>query len=765
MAKNLVIVESPTKAKTIKKYLGTGFDVMASSGHIMDLPKNKLGVDVENDFEPAYVQIRGKAKIVKELKAEAKKASNIFLAPDPDREGEAIAAHLRDLLGGGKAHVQRLDFYEITKPAILKALEHPREIDQNKVDAQQARRVLDRLVGYQVSPFLWGTIRYGLSAGRVQTVALRLICEREAEIDAFVREEYWSVHVELSAPGSPLRFKARLMRKDGEKLALPDAATAHAAARDLGGAEAAEGPWGVAPAHPDYEIREVKRQEKRRQAPAPFTTSSLQQESFRRLHFSSQRTMVLAQQLYEGIELGGEGSVGLITYMRTDSTRISQEALGEVRGHIETSYGKEYLPAKPNAFAVKASAQDAHEAVRPTSVERTPESVRQFLTAEQFRLYQLIWRRFVACQMGPAVYDQTSADIQAGAYTLRATGTVMKFDGFTHVYADIEPAGETPKDERGVLPPLAAGMKLTPHAVLPEQHFTEPPPRYSEASLIRALEENGIGRPSTYATIVSTITTRDYVNKDKGKLTPTDLGKAVFTLLMKIMPNIFDVGFTAHMEDDLDKVEEGKLGWRQAVREFYDPFEKLLKEAESRKEALREEVSTVSQELCERCGKNLVLKYGRHGPFLACPGYPDCKFTKPLKAEEAPVPVDDVCPTCGAGMVIRTGRYGRFVACSRYPECKTTKPVSTGVKCPDCKEGDVTERRSKRGRVFYGCNRYPDCKFASWDPPVPTPCEACGNPFLVKKKTQAKGEFYRCPNPKCKAEYDPSEVESRAEAT
>ncbi|HVP37931.1 MAG TPA: DNA topoisomerase, partial [Candidatus Saccharimonadales bacterium] len=442
--------------------------------------------------------------------------------------------------------------------------------------------------------------------------------------------------------------------------------------------------------------------------------------------------------------------------------RISEEALAEVRAHIESAYGKAYLPAKPNAFAVKAGAQDAHGAVRPTGVARTPESVRQYLNPEQFKLYQLIWRRFVACQMGPAVYDQTSADIHAGPFTLRATGTVMKFDGFTHVYADVAPSGEAAREEHMVLPPLAAGLRLTPHAVLPEQHFTEPPPRYSEASLIRALEEDGIGRPSTYATIVGTITTRDYVSRERGKLVPTDLGLAVHKLLVKIMPNIFDVGFTAHMEGELDKVEEGRHPWKQVVREFYDPFQRLLQDAEARKEVLKGEVSQVSTEVCARCGRNLILKYGRHGPFLACPGYPECKFTKPVRAEEAPVPVDEKCSLCGSGMVIRTGRYGRFVACSRYPECKFTKPMSTGVKCPDCGTGDVTEKRSKRGRVFYGCSRYPECTFASWDAPVAVPCEVCGHPFLVRKETQAKGRFYRCPNPKCRAEVDPAEVEARA---
>ncbi len=758
MAKNLVIVESPTKAKTIKKYLGAGYDVMASNGHIMDLPKNKLGVDVENDFEPEYVVIRGKAKILKDLKASAKKADHIFLAPDPDREGEAIAFHLASQLVGKKdGTVQRLAFYEITKPAILKALENPREIDNNKVDAQQARRVLDRLVGYKVSPLLWSIIRYGLSAGRVQTVALRLICEREEEIKAFIREEYWTLYAGLTAPSGPEHFKAKLTRKDGEKFAMPDEKTALQAEAELGGLVGPDGTRTLAPKHPKYVVTEVKRQERRRMPAAPFTTSTMQQDSFRRLHYTSQRTMVIAQQLYEGIEIGEEGATGLITYMRTDSTRVADSALAEVREHIgDMGKNKEYLPAQPNTFKVKASAQGAHEAVRPTAVMRTPESIKKFLTPEQFKLYQLIWRRFVASQMSPARFDQTSADIQAGAYMFRASGTVMKFDGFTRLYADVDATGEAVKEERAILPPLEAGMELELHDLLPEQHFTEPPPRYSEASLISALEENGIGRPSTYATIVGTITTRDYVNREKGKLIPTELGMTVFKLLVKVLPTIFDVGFTARMEEDLDKVEAGTDQWKRVVKEFYGQFHVLLEKAEEQKEALKGELSTVSNDKCERCGQNLVLKYGRHGPFLACPGYPECKFTKPLKPEEAPQETDEICPTCGKNLVIRRGRFGRFMACGGYPECKFTKPVTTGVPCPECKVGLVAEKRSKRGRVFFGCNRYPECKFAAWDRPVNIPCEVCENPFLVEKETQAKGRFYRCP--KCKAEIDPDQV-------
>lgn len=735
--RNLVIVESPAKARTIAKYLGTGFEVRASNGHVRDLPKSKLGVDIEHGFEPSYILIKGKAKILRDLKQSARQASTIYLAPDPDREGEAIAWHLAETLGdGADDRIRRLAFYEITKRGILEALESPRSIDMNKVHAQQARRVLDRLVGYQVSPFLWKTIRYGLSAGRVQSVALRLICEREDEIRAFVTREYWTLDADL-ATGKGESFRARVHKKAGEKLSLENEAQAKAAAAAL--------------ERETFRVDGVRTQEKKRNPLPPFITSTLQQEAFRRLHFSAQKTMVIAQQLYEGVEVGAEGPAGLITYMRTDSTRTALDSLTEVRDYIQTTYGASYLPPEPRHYRSRATSQDAHEAIRPTAVARTPGSVKRFLDSDQYRLYELIWQRFVGSQMNPALVLTTTADIVAGAFLLRASGSRVKFDGFARAYHStlIEESGP----ESTKLPALTAGEVLKKVGLHPEQHFTEPPPRYTEASLVKTLEEKGIGRPSTYATIVGTILTRDYVERDRGKLTPTELGMTVWKLLRRMFGDVFEVEFTARMERELDRVETGKDAWAKVVSDFYGPFRKDLAQAESQRESLRASLVEESDRECPKCGSKMVKRYGRNGPFLACPRYPECKTTMPVEGEaESAETSTQPCPQCGSPMRPRSGRFGKFLACSRYPECKGTRPVGLGVPCPDCGAGELVERRTRRGKAFYGCSRYPACSFGIWDRPVKQSCPSCASPILVQKHTKTKGDYLQCP--KCKARVD-----------
>src|SRR6266850_1622987 len=655
--KSLVIVESPAKARTIGKYLGPGFEVRASNGHVRDLPKSKLGVDIEHGFQPSYILIKGKAKIVKELKQSARQATIIYLAPDPDREGEAIAWHLAETLGNGsEGRIRRLAFYEITKRGVLSALEAPRSIDMNKVHAQQARRVLDRLVGYQVSPFLWKTVRYGLSAGRVQSVALRLICEREDEVRAFVPREYWTLDADLATRKDEV-FRARVQKKDGEKFALETEAQAREAAAELG--------------KQSFQVTRVRTQEKKRNPLPPFITSTLQQESFQRLGFSAKKTMVVAQQLYEGMDVGTEGATGLITYMRTDSTRTSAEALAEVRDFVQVTFGPNYLPPEARTFRSRETSQDAHEAIRPTSIARTPASMKHHLEPDQYRVYELIWQRFVASQMNPALVLTTTADITAGAYLLRASGSRIKFDGFTRAYSStlIEETGP----EATKLPALHEGDALKQMGILPEQHFTTPPPHYTEASLVKTLEEKGIGRPSTYATIVGTILTRDYVLRDRGKLIPTELGMTVWKLLHEMFGDVFDVEFTAKMERELDRIETGKDRWADVVGNFYKPFQVDLAAAESQRESLKASLAEESDRECPQCGSKMVKRYGRNGPFLACPRYPECKTTMPVEeeAESAVVPTQP-CPLCESPMRVRSGRFGKFLACSRYPECKGT---------------------------------------------------------------------------------------------
>ena len=760
-AKNLVIVESPAKAKTLGKYLGRDFQVKASVGHVVDLPKSKLGVDIKKDFAPDFHIIQAKKKVIDDLKKAARGKEHIYLASDPDREGEAIAWHIADQVAKNRRRIHRVLINEITKKAVQEAIANPQQLDRNKFDAQIARRVLDRLVGYQISPLLWKKVRRGLSAGRVQSVAVRLVCEREREIRAFESIEYWSLTAQLEGRLPP-SFKARLFQWQGQKLdnknfRLENEAHVQHIVQSLDGAS--------------WIIGEVEKKERRRYPTPPFVTSKLQQEAARKLGFQPKRTMQLAQQLYEGVELGSEGSVGLITYMRTDSTRISADALAAVRQHIQARYGKNYLPGKPNTFRSKKGAQDAHEAIRPTSLEYTPERVRRYLRRDLFQLYSLIWDRFVASQMVPAVYDQTLFDIPVREALFRATGQQIKFDGFMKVYiegrderatpANGEDDGEDAADDAsGVLPDLQKGDTLNLLALEPRQHFTQPPPRYTQASLIKELDERGIGRPSTYAAIISNILDREYVIQNEGRsLAPTDLGFLVTDLLVESFPDILNVEFTAGMEDELDKIEIGKEKWTKAMKRFYTPFSRDLKKAEKEmRDVKRQEVPTDLD--CDKCGAKMVIKWGRNGEFLACPQYPECKNTKNFKRDDNGgieiVPEEEVnesCELCGRPMLLRWGKFGKFLGCSGYPECKNIqpleKPVDLGIECPECKQGSIKERKSRWGKIFYGCDRYPECKFASWDKPIAVLCPDCGSPILVEKVTKRAGRTQRCYKKEC----------------
>ncbi len=746
----LVIVESPAKARTIGKYLGSGYRVKASVGHIRDLPPRELGVDVEKGFEPKYVTIRGKGKIIQELRREAREVDEILLATDPDREGEAIAYHVAEQLGypadGDGDRFRRVLFHEITRDAVQHALDNPLALDMRKVEAQQARRILDRLVGYQVSPLLWKPIRPGLSAGRVQTVALRLIVEREAEIRAFEPQEYWSITALLDAKGE--RFEAKLHHIDGETFTLGDEAAARTVLSDINGLP--------------FDVTSAKRREKRKNPPAPFTTSTLQQEAAKRLGFSAKRTMRVAQQLYEGVDVGSEGSVGLITYMRTDSTRVSRQAVDGARAWIESKFGHSYTPASGRLYGGKQQkgAQEAHEAIRPTDPARDADAVRRHLDRDQARLYELIWLRFVAGQMAAAIYDTTTIDFDLRpegrpTYLFRATGSVLKFDGFTRLYREAREDGDKRTlDDLMPLPYLDEGERCDLTELVPEQHFTQPPPRYSEASLVKELEKQGIGRPSTYAQIISTIRDREYVELNQKRFFPTPLGETVAHMLVRLFPDIFNVSFTSEMETELDRIEEGDLDWRKVLTDFYDPFSKRLSEGEEKKEEVLREVVQAGDQKCPECGRDLQVKWGRRGRFLACSGYPECKHTQPLEGEEreAPKPTGEKCPKCGSDLVEKQGRFGPFIACSNYPECKHTQPRTIpGLKCPQCGEGDVAEKRTKRGKPFWGCTRYPDCDWSTWDEPVAQACPDCGAPFLVRKSTKAKGEFLKCLS--CKGEF------------
>src|SRR5580692_10961520 len=886
MARSLVIVESPAKAKTINKYLGRNYTVKASYGHVMDLPKKTIGillpgeengkkkkkrktkakgkaaekaaeaktakavvVNSENIFEPTYEVIPGKIKVIHDLQKAARTAEAVYLAGDPDREGEAICAHLAEILSkpkkytaliakaqeaaqngdsdkpkpaakkeepatnGAPPKIYRVMFNEITQKAIKAAFDKPTQVDEHLVDAQQARRVLDRIVGYKVSPLLWNKVRRGLSAGRVQTVALRLIVEREQEIRAFIPKEYWTIHAMLDA-GTPPIFEAKLSKFKGEDIEVNNQTDA-----DKVVAAVEKAKWQVA---------SVAQKEKRRNAPPPFTTSKLQQAAYNRLRFTAKRTMSLAQKLYEGVELGEEGSVALITYMRTDSVNVSNDAMAQVRELIPDRSGASYLPEKPNYYKSKRDAQEAHEAVRPTDAMRAPEDVRKYLEDDLFKLYQLIWQRFVASQMLPAIFDQTRIDINAADYTFRATGSVQKFDGYLRVYqmpvanADRE---EDEKDDEGegrALPQVKEGQILRLDKIRPDQHFTEPPPRYNDATLVKELEEDGIGRPSTYASIISTLLEREYVTKDQGRFSPTMLGERVSVLLVKSFEDIFDVGFTARLEEELDEIEEGKLPWRQAVKEFWEKFVVDLDKAGEEMLSYKAGIPTGSKcekcgegellerisrhgfflgcnrypdcdyikdlspelpaeadgvakiEYCDNCGKEMVIKRGRFGVFLACKGYPDCKTTRRLLsgtriARQPDVPLDEKCPLDDAQLLRRQGRFGDFVGCTNYPKCKYTRPITLGIKCPKCNEGEFVRRGISRGRgagrIFYGCSRYPDCDFTTPHEPINEPCPKCAAPFIVEKRTK-QGNFRTCIKEGCDWEIEaPATAEGATGAT
>jgi DNA topoisomerase I len=730
----LVIVESPTKARTIGKYLGSGYTVKATVGHLRDLPQRKLGVDVENGFAPEYVTIKEKAKTLAEIKRAAKTSELVLLATDPDREGEAIAWHVASQLGNG-GKVRRVLFHEITKDAVAHALAHPLDIDQRKVDAQQARRVLDRLVGYKTSPLLWKSIKTGLSAGRVQTVALRLICEREEEIRKFVPQEYWTIEADLEKDGQA--FQARLHKLEGKKPEIKDEATARAIVAD-----ALKLP---------FKVTAVEKGERRRAAPPPFRTSTLQQEAAKQLGFSAAVTMRIAQQLYEGIEVGEEGPVGLITYMRTDSVRVADSAIAQARDYIGKEFGPRYLPAEPVVHKGGKSStrvQDAHEAIRPTDVVRTPDGLQKHLDSKQFKLYQLIWRRFVASQMTPAVFETTKVDFDLGRFVFRATGSRVLFDGYHKLYHEAhEPEEAKTLEDLPPIPPLAEGEVVTVKQIIPNQHFTEPPPRFSEASLVKELERLGIGRPSTYASIISTLKMRWYATAKDRRFAPTPLGETVWQVMKRSFPDVFDVGFTAQMEDELDKVEEGDLAWQQVLGDFWGPFAKALDAVDVQK--LIHDVHDLSglhKEKCPTCGSGLVVRSGRFGPFIACARYPDeCRFTRPLRRDRVPdKPTDAICQECGAPMVIKTGRYGEFLACTKFPACKHTRPVPLGVKCPKCAVGDLAERRTRKGRNFFGCLRYPECDYSTWNRPVAVACPSCGFLGMEEKQTKTKGVSRKC---------------------
>jgi DNA topoisomerase-1 len=792
LAKHLVIVESPAKAKTINKFIGSDYTVKASVGHIRDLPKSELGVD-EVSFLPKYEVLEGKEKVVSELRAAAKKADTVFIASDPDREGEAIGWHVMNILGKDSSKVRRILFHEITKNAVRKAMEHPGEIDMNKVNAQQARRVLDRLVGYKLSPLLWDKVRRGLSAGRVQSVAMKMIVDREEEIRAFKPEEYWTFAVKLSGQNPP-PFVAKLTKIGGKKAEVGNEEVARKIESALKSGS--------------YEVAKVTRKERRQSPGAPFITSKLQQEAYRRFKYPVKRTMSIAQGLYEGKELGSAGQVGLITYMRTDSTRISDEALAEVRDYIGQRYGADILPDKPNVYKVKKAAQEAHEAIRPTSVEFEPEQIKQYLTKDEYNLYKMIFERFVASQMKPALFDVTDVEIRTGDYTLQASGEVLKFEGFLAVFRDVELDDEeaAEKADAKALPRMDEGDALEFKSIDTRQNFTQPPPRYTEATLVKALEENGIGRPSTYGAILTTIQTRDYTYKDDGKFVPSELGMLVTRMLKESFGDIIDEKYTARLEDELDEIEEGKLDWLKSLKDFSVQFEKDLERAGREMTKVKGE-GIKTDEICDKCGSPMAIKFGRFGEFLACTNYPDCKNTKEIAKSQAAAQANEeqiICDKCGKPMALKRSRFGQFFACTGYPDCKNTKdpkllnmPQSetpqppcekcgkemvmkrgkfgpfyscsgypdcsnirkmdgkgktaaepTGVTCPNCKEGEIVMRMSRRG-PFYSCNRYPKCEFTLNKRPVARPCPKCNAPYLLEHETKREGPIELCNNPEC----------------
>ncbi len=759
--KALVVVESPAKAKTIKKYLGSNYVVKASVGHVMDLPVSKLGVDIKKKFQPTYVVMKGKKTVLAEIGKAAEGVDKIFLAPDPDREGEAIAKHIADYIAEklspktssakrtgtkktsskkaeSKTPIYRIMVNEITSKGIKEAIANPQEIDMDRFNSQQARRILDRLVGYQISPILWKKVRRGLSAGRVQSVAVRLVVDREDEINKFKPVEYWDIEGIFTIKGA--KVSAKLSKIGDKKAEVSVSKDAHKIVDEVKKGKSS--------------VLDVEKKEKKRRPQPPFITSKLQQDASRKLRFTPKRTMAIAQSLYEGVDLGKQGAAGLITYMRTDSVRVSEESISWARSLIKEEYGKEYLPEKPNVYKTKSSAQDAHEAIRPTAPEHSPEKVKEYLTADQYKLYSMIWNRFIASQMTPSVYDQTAIDILCSSgsnkYIFRATGSILKFAGYEKVYMDFR---DDEEDDEGkeLLPNCSASDKASLDSIDAKQKFTQPPARYNYATIIKDLEERGIGRPSTYASIISTIQDRGYVEKEQNnQLKPTELGKVVTELLVKSFPKILDVDFTAGMENELDMIEEGKSNWVKVLEGFYGDFEASLKLADKNmRDVKREETPTDVK--CPLCGKNMVIKWGRMGQFLACTEYPECKGTMNFKMSDSGdielqknETTDEKCPVCGAEMLVKQGRFGKFLACIKYPACKGTKSFTTGVSCPECKEGELVERRTKRGKLFYSCSKYPECKFAIWNKPVKRTCTECGSKVMEEKK-----EEYVCVNKEC----------------
>lgn len=761
MTRPLVIVESPTKVRTLKKYLGKDYEVAATVGHIRDLPAREMGIDIDNGFKPKYLTIPGKQKVIKNLKSAAGDATDVYLAPDPDREGEAIAWHTAEVLKKKDRRFYRVLFHELTKNAILQAISHPEELNQDKYEAQQTRRILDRLVGYQISPLLWKKVKSGLSAGRVQSVAVRIICERERAIQAFEPEEYWSLTAYLEGD-TPPPFSAKLVRKSGKKIKIPNEEAIKriiAEVRDEG-----------------FKVGAVIKKTTRRNPQPPFTTSKLQQEAIRKLRFSARKTMTVAQQLYEGVDLGPGEPVGLITYMRTDSTRIATEAAAEAMEHVRGRFGERYALEKPRFFKNKNKAQDAHEAIRPTSVENTPETVASHLSPDQMALYRLIWERFVASQMAQALIDQVTLSIEAGDYQFTTTGSTVKFPGFMALYRTVDEEIDAKREQKKTeIPDLAEGARLKLEKLEPKQHFTAPPPRFSEASLVKELEENGIGRPSTYASILSTIRDKGYVEMNKGYFRPSELGFIVNDLIVSTFPDLFDVEFTARMENNLDRIEQAEVDSLKILEAFYNPFKKTLDHAETSMLSVKG-VGHPTGLKCPTCGRELNVKVGKNGPFIACSGYPECTFSSDYFRDEkgsirilepsGVEAVDQQCDKCGRPMVLKRGRYGEFLACSGYPDCKHTRSLSsggsgTGVGCPekDC-SGELVERRSKRGKIFYGCSRFPDCSFATWDKPVSQSCPVCGADFLVERTTKRDGTFFSCYNRDCGYRISAEEIEN-----
>ncbi|MFZ5568834.1 MAG: type I DNA topoisomerase [Thermodesulfobacteriota bacterium] len=745
MAKPLIVVESPTKVRTIKKYIGSQYNVTATAGHVKDLPPKEIGIDIENGFKPKYITIKGKQNIIKSLKSAAANAADIYLAPDPDREGEAIAFHTADILKQQGRNFHRVLFHELTKNGITEALSHPQSLNQNKYDAQQARRILDRLVGYQISPLLWRKVQGGLSAGRVQSVAVRIICDREREIQAFEPEEYWSITAQLEGEKPPA-FEAKLVKKDDRKITIPDRQNAEQILSALSSER--------------FSVDTVVQKTIKRNPLPPFITSKLQQEAIQKLRFTAKKTMMVAQQLYEGIDLGPGEPTGLITYMRTDSTRIAAEAAREAIQLVRDTYGKDYAVEEPRFFANKNKVQDAHEAIRPTSVYHTPENMSPYLNEDQLNLYTLIWKRFVASQMAQALIDQKTVSIKAGVYTFSVSGSTIRFPGYMRCYSPVDAEGETDKKKQE-LPDLPEGAPLNLLKLDPKQHFTQPPPRFSEASLVKELEENGIGRPSTYATILSTIQEKGYVELVNRYFKPNELGFIVTDLLVQNFPELFDVEFTARLENDLDRVETSETAFLNVLNQFYRPFSEKLELAKDSMLSIKG-VGVETPHACPICGTKLHIKVGKNGPFLACNGYPECTYSRNFTRDEkgnivtvepsAELADGRTCEKCGKPMVVRQGKYGEFLACSGYPACKNTQSLqtggtgkTTGVHCPEkgC-SGELVERKSKRGTVFYGCNRYPECTFATWDKPVNETCPVCGASFLVEKTTKKEGTVIKC---------------------